>query len=174
MPIEFIPPQQLRTLVRVGVIPVYDPAVIIPIYYQKINLQKAWLATCSLSLVLILQGYKTYQSLSLKYIAPLLSLPLSQSLLQPLYWLLLSKLKINRYFPAAIITIPASIGDLGLYSLEYESLVEVIGLLTLLSLYLTPSAVLIRDSLELLQLEAGISSLVLETDYSKFEGYIIK
>jgi hypothetical protein len=66
-----------------------------------------------------------------------------------------------------MITAPASIGGLDLYLLEYQSLVEVIGLLTLLSLSSTPYVVLIRDSLELLQLEAGISLPVLEADYSK-------
>ena len=72
-----------------------------------------------------------------------------------------------------MITAPVSIGGLGLHLLEHESL-EAIGLLTLLSLSSMPSAVLIRDSLELLQLEAGVTSLVMEVGYSKFEEYITK
>ena len=73
-----------------------------------------------------------------------------------------------------IISALVSIGGLDLYSLEYESLIEAIGLLNSLSLSSMPSLVLIRDSLELLQLEAGISLLVLEVDYSKFRGYVTK
>ena len=73
-----------------------------------------------------------------------------------------------------MITAPVSIEGLGLYSLEQQLLIEVIGLLTLLSLSSMPSVVLIRDSLELLQLEAGISLPVLEADYSKFGGYVTK
>ena len=63
---------------------------------------------------------------------------------------------------------------LGLHSLEVESLVEAIELLILLHISPIPSAVLIRNSLELLYLEAGTEVPVLESDYFKFSSYITK
>ena len=73
-----------------------------------------------------------------------------------------------------IISALVAISGLGLYSLKVESLVEAIGLLTSLHILPILSAVLISDSLELLQLEVGTEVPVLESDYSKFSRYITK
>ena len=49
---------------------------------------------------------------------------------------------------------------------------EVINLFASLYQLVTPSSNLLRDSLELTQVEVGLNSLVLEADYKKF-GYLV-
>jgi hypothetical protein len=60
------------------------------------------------------------------------------------------------------------VGGLGLGSIETEEVVEALHLIILMKLSPTLSALLLTESLELLQLEVGLECLVLETEFSQF------
>ena len=64
-----------------------------------------------------------------------------------------------------IVTAHLTIAGLGLSSIEYEQVVEAINLF--ISLYHSPtlSALLLNESLELMQVEVRINTPVLEADY---------
>ena len=64
------------------------------------------------------------------------------------------------------------VGDLGLGFIEYEQTVEAINLFISLYQSATPSTQLLKDSLELIQVEVGLDILVLEADYKKF-GHLV-
>ena len=102
----------------------------------------------------------------------LLSLPVQSSVLQPLYHDLLSRLKVNQHFPSVIISTHETVEGLGLGSMEYEQIVEAINLFVSLYQSPTPSVYLLHDSLELMQVEVGLNSPVLETGYKKY-GYLV-
>ena len=57
------------------------------------------------------------------------------------------------------------IGDLSLGSTELEQVLEVVDLVVALILSPTSSSHLLIESLELMQLEVGLLSLILEADY---------
>ena len=95
----------------------------------------------------------------------LLSLSLKSSVLQPLYRTLLPKIKVNRNFPIVITLVSVALGELGLPSLEVEQVLEVIDLMISLYNSPTPAKFLLRDSLELLQLESGLVQHILKSDY---------
>ena len=65
-----------------------------------------------------------------------------------------------------------AVGGLGLGSMEYEQTMEAINLFVSLYQSATPSAQLLKDSLELMQVEVGLDIPVLEADYKKF-GYLV-
>ena len=69
-----------------------------------------------------------------------------------------------------MVTAPESIGGLGLPLIETQQIAEAISLI--LSLYNSPSLAkyLLRESLELLQLESGSVNPVLEENYKKYKG----
>ena len=67
-----------------------------------------------------------------------------------------------------IVTAHLTVAGLGLGSMEYERVVEVVNLFILLYHSSTPSAPLLNESLELIQVEVGINTLVLEADYRLF------
>jgi len=58
------------------------------------------------------------------------------------------------------------VGGLGLGSIEMEEVVEVLHLIISMKLFPTPSALLLTESLELLQLEVGLECPVLEMEFS--------
>ena len=64
-----------------------------------------------------------------------------------------------------MITVPLSVGGLKLLSIEVQQMVEAIDLF--ISLYNSPLSAkfLLRDSLELLQLELGLITPMLEENY---------
>ena len=82
--------------------------------------------------------------------------------------MLLLKVKVNRNFPQCIIAALSTVGSLGLISIEIEQLLESISLITALIYLSTLYSHLLQDSLELIQLEAKLSTLVLEIDYELF------
>jgi len=72
-----------------------------------------------------------------------------------------------------MIPVHALVSRLGPYLFKNELLAEVIRILT--SLYLSSTlSFLLKDSLELLQLEAEIDLPMLEVDYNKHSSYVIK
>ena len=56
--------------------------------------------------------------------------------------------------------------------MEYEQTIEAINLFVSLYQSATPSAQLLKDSLELMQVEVGLDIPVLEANYKKF-GYLV-
>ena len=64
----------------------------------------------------------------------------------------------------------------GLYLslIELEQISEAVGLVIVLVLSPTPSAYLLIKSLELMQLEVGLSSSVLEADHKLFRNLVTK
>ena len=87
---------------------------------------------------------------------------------------MLPKIKVDRNYPTTIIIVPVSIGGLGLLSIEIQLTVELIDLFISLLESATPSKFLLRDSIELQQLESESITLVLEKDYQKVNGLVIK
>ena len=83
--------------------------------------------------------------------AALLSLPVQESILKPLYQELLPRIKVNRHFPSVMVTAHPAVRVLGLGSMEYEEVAKVINLFLSLHHSLTPSAPLLYKSLELMQ-----------------------
>ena len=73
-----------------------------------------------------------------------------------------------------IISISAAIRGLGLSSLETEQVVKVIDLVVSLFKSFTPAMYLLRDSIELLQLESGLITLILESNNSKVSSLLTK
>ena len=83
---------------------------------------------------------------------------------------LLFRIKVNQNCPLIIICAHSKVG--GLESIEYKHTIEAINLFVFLYQSATPSANLLRDSLELIQVEIGLDSPVLEADYKKF-SYLV-
>ena len=100
--------------------------------------------------------------------APLLSLPVYEFILQPLYRELLPRIKVNRHFLSVIISVYPIVRGLGLGSMEYKQIVEAINLFISLYHSVIPSAPLLYESLELMQIEVRIDIPVLEADYNSF------
>ena len=67
-----------------------------------------------------------------------------------------------------MICLYSTVDSLDLNSMEYEQTVEVINLFVSLYQSVTLSTNLLRDSLELTQVEISLNSPVLEADYKKF------
>ena len=80
----------------------------------------------------------------------------------------------NKNYPICVIIVLTAIGGQGLISLKIEQVLESINLITLLIHSLTPLSLLLQDSLKLLQLETGISTLFLEVDYKTYGLYMTK
>ena len=104
--------------------------------------------------------------------ALLLLLLVTDFVLQPLYQELLPRIKVNRNFPQIMIYIHITVGGLGLGSMEYEQTVKAINLFISLYQSAISSTQLLKDSLELIQVEVGLDISVLEADYKKF-GYLV-
>ena len=81
------------------------------------------------------------------------------------YRTLLAWLRVNRNFPMAMIIAPLSVSSLGLSLMEVQQIVEVIDLFISLYNLLLLVKFLLRDSLELLQLESELITPVLEENY---------
>ena len=64
------------------------------------------------------------------------------------------------------------VGGLGLGLLEVEQTMEVINLVISLFDSLTPLSYLLKESLEYMQLESGLSKLVLEAKFSLFRKLV--
>jgi len=105
--------------------------------------------------------------------ALLLSLPLESKILQPLYRTLFLKLHINRNYLSVIITVHLALGSLGLKLIKIEQIIESINLFISLCISITPIVYLLRESLEMMQLESGLLQLVLELDYKSFGALVI-
>ena len=103
---------------------------------------------------------------------PLLSLLIIKSVLYPLYRELLPRIKVNWNYPTIMISVHKAVGGLDLGSMEYEQTVEAINLYVSLYKSTTLLANLIKDSLELIQVEVGLDCLVLELDYKKFDHLV--
>ena len=81
---------------------------------------------------------------------PLISLSPKYSILQPLYRVLLPKLRVMCNFPIVITTAYQVVRGLGLGSIEMEEVVETLHLIISMKLSPTPSALFLTESLELL------------------------
>ena len=88
-----------------------------------------------------------------------------------MYRELLLRIKVNRHFPSVIISAHPIVRGICLGSIEYEQIVEAINLFVSLYHLATPSALLLCESLELMQIKVGIDILVLKADYKSF-GYL--
>ena len=99
--------------------------------------------------------------------APLINLPLHLNLLQKLHWHLLPKIQVNRHFLSIIASLTPIISGLGLPSIEVELTIEMIGLVITLLPILVATSFYLKESLELLQLESGLNSTILEADFDK-------
>ena len=73
-----------------------------------------------------------------------------------------------------MITVPLSVGGLKLLSIEVQQMVEAIDLFISLYNSQSPAKFLLRDSLELLQLELGLITPVLEENYQMFNDLVTK
>ena len=73
-----------------------------------------------------------------------------------------------------MISVPAVLDRLHLHSLEIEQTIKVWNLIISLFTSPTPLAILLRDSLEILQLEIGIGRPIFERKYDKFDSLITK
>ena len=100
--------------------------------------------------------------------APALTLPLAGNVLRPLHRVILPKIGMNRNFPTFMIPVPPAIGGLDLKSLELEQGLSSLSTLAGLWLSSTPSSILLKTSLELLQLEVGSKLFVLHTNFKKY------
>ena len=65
-------------------------------------------------------------------------------------------------------------GGLGLGSIEVEQMIEAYNLFIILYLSLTPSTPLLKDSLELMQIETRLDSLVFEENYSDYRYLVTR
>jgi len=74
----------------------------------------------------------------------------------------------NRNFPGVMTTSHIAVGGLGLGLLEIEQTTKAINLVISLFDLPTPSSFLLKESLEYMQLEAGIEKLILETKFEVF------
>ena len=106
--------------------------------------------------------------------APLLSLLSYSEVLQPLYRVLLPKIRVMRNFPTYMVTAYPAVGRLGLDSLEYEQTIEASNLFLSLYISLTLLSNLLRDSLELMQIESGLDSPVLEANYTEYRALVTR
>jgi len=140
---------------------------ILQIYEEKLNQYAHAPQTIHLAPSEIFKAFLSFWWPSLKYIVLFANIHLHLNILQPLYQNLLPKIKVNRHFPCTMATSSSIIRDLGLLLLEVEQAVEMISLV----MSLLPSSVVtsfyLRESLELLQLESGIDSPILEADFDK-------
>ena len=147
VPIQSFPPQISRTLVGVSVNPAHNVKAVVPEFQEKIAQYIARLATYPLFPSQILAGHNFFLLPSLRHMAPLLLLPVFESILKPLYQELLPRIKVNRHFPSAMVTAHPTVGGLGLGSMEYEQVAKEINLFLFLYHSPTPSAPSLRESL---------------------------
>ena len=73
-----------------------------------------------------------------------------------------------------MITAHPAVGGLGLGSIEVEQIIEASNLFVTLYLSQIPSSQLLRDSLELMQVEVGLDCPVLEENYLDFRYLVTK
>ena len=66
------------------------------------------------------------------------------------------------------------LGSLNLPSLKIEETIEVCDLIVSLAISNTPSTILLRDSIKLLQIEVAINKPILEVQYGKYRSIVIK
>ena len=155
-------------------IPVYNPLAIVEVYQKRIDQYHTRLHTCPLSPMKILAGFNSYWWLSLKYIPLLLSLSCDRYMLQPLYRSLLPRIRVLRTYLKCMITAHPAVGSLDLGSIEVEQIIETSNLFVTLYLSQTLSSQLLRDSLELMQVEVELDCPVLEENYSDFGHLVTK
>ena len=80
--------------------------------------------------------------------------------------MLLLKLRVDQNFPTSMISCSLYIGSLGLPSIEIEQLLEMLSLVILYYLSKIPTALYLKDSLEILQLKSGLNSPIFKVDYN--------
>ena len=100
--------------------------------------------------------------------APFLNITTEDDPLKPLFQILLPKIKVNYHLPFAMIISPCSVCGLGFRSLTQEQFISCLELITSLYNSDSPSAILLTESIENLQIESGLSSLVLLSLYFTF------
>ena len=79
-----------------------------------------------------------------------------------------------RNFPKYIVTAHPIVGELGLGSLEFKQTVEVSNFFISLYVLYTPLSNLLRESLELMQIESSLDSPILEANYTDYSSLITK
>ena len=67
-----------------------------------------------------------------------------------------------------------TVGEIGLGSLDFEHIVVALNLFLPLYVPPTPSLNLLRDSLELMHIESGLESPVLEANYAEYGCLVTK
>ena len=118
--IHFISPYELRILVGITITALHNSLKILLLYKVKLAEYEAKLVISFLSPSQIMNGYKAYWWLSLKYIDPILLLLLKSNILGQFYWKMLPRIKVNRNYLTAMIMVLVSIGSLGLLSIEVQ------------------------------------------------------
>ena len=103
--------------------------------------------------------------------ALVISLDPSGSILDPLHYVILPKIKVVRTFSSVIVSIQVSINGLGLFYLESEYLLEATDLIISLFTSKLPLSFLLWESLEYLQLETGSATSVFHLSFKVF-GYL--
>jgi len=97
--------------------------------------------------------YNAFWWPSIKFIAPALTFDPSNDILRNFHYILLLKLGINRNIPKILTSIPFYMGGFQLKALEVEQSIESISLLITYFKSALPTSVLMKYSLEYLQLE---------------------
>lgn len=163
--ITHIPPNAMRTLVGVPIVPSNDPAPVIEHFKEKIAEHIPRLQHAVLTIQDVLFGYEKFWIPSLLYSAPVLALPHSANLLAPLHKIILPKLRVMRTFPTVMRAALIALGSLGLWSLEIECGVQAIQHFISLFLRESPSKLLLVTTIEHHQLEIGVESLFLDCPF---------
>ena len=117
-------------LVSSAIKPANSNKEIIAEFQEKITKLTFKLLHLKLSHQQLLFRYNVYWWPSICYMAPALTLLLSEDILRLLHTSFLSKLGVNRNFPCSIILVAVVAGGLGLQSLEFEQGLEYLGHIT--------------------------------------------
>ena len=80
----------------------------------------------------------------------------------------------NLYFLSIIVNVSSILGGLNLLLLKIKQTIKVCNLIISLATSNKPSVVLLRDSIELLQIESGIDKPVLEVLHNKYGSIVTK
>ena len=115
-----------------------------------------------------MEGHDKFWLPSLKFMAPALMLEPEQNILKPFYRRLLPRININRNIPFALIPIPFCVGGIKLRSLEMKQIIEGFSIMIIYFNSTLPLNDLMKQSLECLPLESGLTNPVL---LAPFESY---
>jgi len=98
--------------------------------------------------------------------APVLILSPITNILQPFYYCILPALKVNRYLPNELLSIPTYMGGLDLKAIEIEQGIKAITMI--ISTYKSPlpTSKLFIQSLEFIQLKVGLDKPILLNDFT--------